>query len=61
MSGRCFAFFKHTQMIYACDVKVAVGKPQIGGVKLKISPGSGETKSLLGEGKKSTGSVTDGV
>ena len=43
-------------MIYAGYVKAAPGKPQTGRVKLKISPGNGEDKFLLGEGKKSTGS-----
>ena len=36
-SGRCFAFFKHTQMIHAGYVKVAPGKPQPDRVNLKIS------------------------
>ena len=52
-------------MIYAGYVKVAPGKPETGRVKLKISPGTGEAKFSLGEGKKSTGSgftgsVTEG-
>lgn len=28
MSGRCFSFFKHTQIIYAGYVKVTPGEPQ---------------------------------
>ena len=44
LSGRCFAFFKHTQIICAGYVKVAPGKPQTDRVKLKISPGIGKTK-----------------
>ena len=42
LSGRCFAFFKHTQIIYARYVKVAPGTPQTGRAKLTISlvPGS---------------------
>ena len=52
-------------MICAGYVKVALGKPQTGRVKLKISPATGEAKFSLGEGKKSagsgfTGSVTEG-
>ena len=44
---------------------IASGKPQTGRVKLKISPGIGEAKFSLGEGKKSigsgfTGSITEG-
>ena len=60
LSGRCFAFFKHTQMIYARYVKVAPRKPQIGRVKFKLSPGTGKAKFSLGEGKKPTESVTEG-
>ena len=56
LSGRCFAFFKYTQTIYAGHVKVALGKQQTDQIKLKISPGTGEAKSSLGEEKKSTGS-----
>ena len=33
LSGRCFALFKRTPMIYAGYVKVAPGKPQAGRVK----------------------------
>ena len=40
--GRCFAVFKHTQMMYAGYVKIAPGKPQTGRVKLQISSGTGE-------------------
>ena len=52
-------------MMYAGYVKVASGKPQTVRVKLKFSPGTGEAKFSLGEGKKSTGSgftgsVTEG-
>ena len=52
-------------MMYAGYVKVAPGKPQTVRVKLKFSPGTGEAKLSLGEGKKSTGSgftgsVTEG-
>ena len=43
-------------MIYAGYVKVTLGKPQTGRVKLKISPGTGEVTFSLVEGKKSTGS-----
>ena len=39
-------------MIYAGYVKVALGKPQTGCVKLKISPGTEEAKFSLGEGEK---------
>ena len=42
-------------MIHAGYVKVVPGKPQTGRVKLKISSATGEAKSSLGEGKKSTG------
>ena len=48
-------------MIYAGYVKVALGKPQTGQVKLKITPGTGEAKFSLGEVKKSTRPVTGGV
>ena len=52
-------------MIYAGYVKIAPGKRQTGRVKLKISPGSGESKFSPGEGEKSTWSnfteyVTEG-
>ena len=52
-------------MVCVGHVKVAPGKPQTGRVKLKISPGTGEVKFSLGEGKKSTrsgftGAVTEG-
>ena len=46
-------------MIYAVYVKVAPGKTQTGQVRLKISPGTGEAKFSFGEGKQSTGSVTE--
>ena len=55
-------------MMYAGCVKGAPGKQEPGWVKFKISPGTGEAKFSLGEGKKSnesgftgsgfTGSVT---
>ena len=45
-SGLCFAFFKHTQMIYAGYVKVAPGRPQA----LKISPGIRVAKFSLDKG-----------
>ena len=41
LSGCCFAFFKHTQMICAGYVRFAPGKPQTGQVKLKVSQGTG--------------------
>ena len=41
LSGYCFAFFKHTQMICAGYVKFAPGKPQTGQIKLKVSQGTG--------------------
>ena len=47
-------------MIYAGYVKVTLGKPQTGWEKLKISLASGEAKFSLGQGKKFTGSVTEG-
>ena len=59
-------FQTHTNDIHHVGyVKVAPGKPQTGRVQLKISPGTGEAKFSLGEGKKSsnsgfTGSVTEG-
>ena len=59
--GRCFAFFKYTRMIYAGYVKVVPGKPQSGRVKLQISPGTGESKFLLGEGKNPLGRVSQGL
>ena len=52
-------------MIYSGYVKVALGKPETGQVKLKFSPGTLEAKFSLGEWNKSngqgfTGSVTEG-
>ena len=47
-------------MIYAGYVKDALGKPQTGRVKIKISPGTGETKFSLGDRKKFTGSSFTG-
>ena len=60
LSGRCFAVFKHTQMICDGYVKVAPRKPHTGRVKLKISSGTGEAKCSQGEVKKSTGSGLTG-
>ena len=66
LPGHCFAFFRHTQLIYAEYVKVAPEESQTGRVKLKISPGTTEEAEFsLGDGKKSTGSgsaasVTEG-
>ena len=48
-------------MIYAGYVKVAPEKLQTGRVKSKVSPGTTDkAKFSLGDGKKSTGSVTEG-
>ena len=47
-------------MIYDGYVKAAPRMQQTGRVKLKISSGTGEAKSSLGEGKKSTGSSFTG-
>ena len=54
LSGPCFAFLKRTRMIHDGHVKAAPRMRQTGRVKLKISPGTGEAKSSLVEGKKST-------
>ena len=49
-------------MIFAGYAKVAPGKPQTGRVKLKISPGTGEAKFSLVEGKQvSLGLLQRGV
>ena len=56
LSCRCFAFLKHTQVIFAGYVEAAPGKPQTGRVILKILPVTGKAKFSLGEWKKSTGS-----
>ena len=44
---RCFAFFKHSEIIYARYVNVATGKSQTGRVKLNISASAGEVNGLL--------------
>ena len=55
MSSRCFAFFEHTQIIYAGYVEVAPGEPQnknfrwelnFHWVKRKKSTGSGFNGSV---------------
>ena len=61
LSGPCFLFFKHTQVIYAGYVKVAQGKPLSGRVKWKISPGTRETIVSLGEGKNPLGRAPLGL
>ena len=49
-------------MIFAGYGKAAPGKPQTGRVKLKISPGTGEEKFSLVEGKQvSLGMLQRGV
>ena len=48
-------------MICTGYVKVAPGNSETGQEKLKISPGNGEVKCSLGEGKKSTGSGFTGT
>ena len=55
ISVRSLFFIKHAQIMYAGYVKVAPGKPQTGRVKFKISPGTGEAKFSLGEGKNPLG------
>ena len=54
MSGRCFALFKHTQIIYVGYVKVASGEPQNKNFR-------GELNFHLVKRKKSTGSGFKGL
>ena len=58
MSGRCFALFKHTQIIYAGYVKVASGEPQNKNFRWELNFHLVKRKKSTGSGFK--GSVTKG-
>ena len=57
--GRCFAFFKHTQVpSWVCKIRTEEATNWTG--KIKISLGTGMAKFSLCEGKNSTGSAIEG-
>ena len=59
LSEHCFAFFKHTQMIYAGCVKVTPGKPQTCWEKFHLL--LGRLNILRVKGKNTLGQVSLGL